>query len=87
MKNKTAIYLANWLRGLPVSVQIGHRTYPASQYTIESEHGIRESRLYVLGEMPPLHNRMRRICYQTDDTGYDWHLVAWFRHGPHARME
>ena len=22
---------------------------------------------------------MKRICYQTDDTGYDWHLVAWFR--------
>ena len=79
MKRKTAVYLANWLKGLPVIVQIGHRTYPAAQYTIESEHGIRKTRLYILGELPPLHSKMKRICYRTDDTGYDWHLLACFR--------
>jgi hypothetical protein len=85
MKHQTAISIANWLRGLqnvisavPVAVQIGHHTYSAGQYT-ENQNGVEEIRLYIVEEMPPFHNQMRRICYRTDDSGYDWHLIAWFR--------
>ena len=82
---KIAIAAAKWLIGqqratsaVPVVVQIADRTYPAVRYT-ESEAAIEETRLYVLGEMPPLHSQMRRVCYRADDSDYDWHLVAWFR--------
>jgi hypothetical protein len=80
-----AVSVANWLLGqqnitaaIPVFVQIGHRTYSAARYT-EDRNGVEETRLYIVGEMPPFHNRMRRICYRTDDSGCDWHLIAWFR--------
>jgi len=80
-----AVSVANWLRSrhnvssaVPVIVQIGRRAYPAVRYT-ESEKGVEETRLYVLGEMPPLHDKMRRLCYRTDDSDYDWHIVAWLR--------
>ena len=85
MNNQTAISVANWLRGLrnvisavPVAVQIGHHTYSAGQYT-ENQNGVEETRLYIVGEMPPFHSQMRRICYRTDDSDYDWHIIAWFR--------
>ena len=85
MTHQMAINVARWLLGrqhisvaTPVTVQIGHRIYSAAQYT-EDQNGIEETRLYLLGEMPPFHSQMRRICYRTDDTGYDWHLIAWFR--------
>ena len=80
-----AISVAEWLlrrqnvtATTPVTVQIGRRTYPAVRYT-ESKKGVEETRLYVLGEMPPLHDKMRRLCYRTDDSDYDWHIIAWFR--------
>ena len=80
-----AISVAKWLLGLPhimavapVSVKIGHRTYSAARYT-ESHNGVNEERLYVVGEMPPFHSQMRRICYRTDNSEYAWHLIAWFR--------
>jgi hypothetical protein len=83
---KSAIAVAHWLRSReevsaarPVIVQIGRRVYPAARYT-EDHDGVEETRLYVLGEMPPLQNRMRRICYRTDDhTEYAWHVIAWFQ--------
>ncbi len=75
--------VATWLMGrqhvasaVSVTVQIGPRTYSAARYT-DDRNG--ETRLYVLGEMPPLHNKMRGICYRTHNSEYDWHLVAWFR--------
>jgi len=84
METQTSINVANWLRGLqnvnsatPVFVQIRHRHYPAAKYT-EDQNGVEETRLYIVGEMPPFHNRMRRICYRTDDSGCDWHVIAWF---------
>ncbi len=72
--------VATWLMGrqhvasaVSVTVQIGPRTYSAARYT-DDRNG--ETRLYVLGEMPPLHNKMRGICYRTHNSEYDWHLVA-----------
>ncbi len=80
-----AVSVARWLLGqqnitaaTPVFVQIGHRTYSAARYT-EDRDRVEETRLYVLGELPPLHDKMRRLCYRTDDSGYDWHIIAWFR--------
>jgi len=81
-----AISIAKWLlerrtitAATPVSVQIGSRTYSAARYT-EKHNGVEEERLFIVGEMPPFHNRMR-ICYQTDGDEDTWHLVAWFRQG------
>jgi hypothetical protein len=80
-----AVSVAEWLlrrqnvtATTPVTVQIGRRTYPAVRYT-ETSRGFDETRLYVLGTLPPLHDKMRRLCYRTDDSDYDWHLVAWLR--------
>jgi hypothetical protein len=86
MDREAAKKIAQWLwsknrvrEATPVSVEIGHRTYPAAQYVEVQRGGTHHTRLYLLGEMPPLHDR-RRICYRTDpDSGYDWHLIAWFR--------
>ena len=84
MEQRTAIPVVNWLRSqqavksaVPVVVRIGRRSYNAVQYT-HSENGVDETRLYVLGTLPPLHDK-RRLCHRTDDSGYDWHVVAWFR--------
>jgi hypothetical protein len=83
MTKQTAIQVAKWLvakehisAATPVIVQIGRRTYPAGKYS-ENHNGAKEERLYLIGELPPLHNR-RRVCYSTgDDT--TWHLLAWQR--------
>jgi hypothetical protein len=85
VKAQTAIEVAKWLltrehisTATPVSVQIGRRTYAAARYT-ENHNSADEERLYLVGELPPLHNR-RRICYQTgDDVEETWHLIAWQR--------
>jgi hypothetical protein len=84
MKVKAAIDVAEWLRCqrnidsiAPVFVQIGNRVFPAARY-IEGRQCVEESRLYVVGHLPPLHDK-RRICYRTDDSGRDWHVIAWFR--------
>jgi hypothetical protein len=82
----SGIAVAHWLRSREeitaatlVIVQIGRRAYSAARYT-QDQDDVAETRLYVLGELPPLQGRMRRICYRTDDqTEYAWHLVAWFR--------
>ena len=85
METQTSINVANWIRGLrnvsfsaPVFVQIGRRVYSAARY-IEDRNGFDETRLYVLGRMPPLYEKMQRLCYRTDNSGYDWHIIAWFR--------
>lgn len=80
-----AIAIAKWLltrehisAATPITVQVSGRTYSAARYSIRN-NGSDEERLYVVGEMPPLHNR-RRICYRTDDQSEEtWHLVAWQR--------
>jgi len=85
VKSHMAIAVAKWLLGrlnistaTPVIVQIGRRTYAAARYT-ESRNGSDEERLYLVGELPPLHNR-RRVCYTTDTTAEDtWHLISWQR--------
>ena len=85
MENQTAIQVAKWLvakehisAATPVIVQTGRRTYPAGKYT-ENHNGADEERLYLIGELPPLHNR-RRVCYTTDaDIEETWHLLAWQR--------
>ena len=76
--------VAKWLLGqehitaaTPVVVQIGRRTYNAVKYT-HTDNGVDETRLYVLGTLPPLHNKMTSLCYRTDGSGYDWHVIAWF---------
>jgi hypothetical protein len=80
-----ALSVAKWLLGregitaaTPVAVRIGRRSHPAVMYT-DSENGVEETRLYVIGTLPPLYEKMRRLCYRTDDSAYDWHLIAWFR--------
>lgn len=85
MEQHTTIPVVNWLRSqqavkaaVPVVVQIGRRTYNAVKYT-HSENGVDETRLYVLGTLPPLHEKMRRLCYRTDKSDYDWHVVAWLK--------
>ena len=84
-KNETAIKLAHWLSSRrhtraahPVIVQIGRRFYPATRYS-EAQKRTWQDRLYVVGEMPPLQNRLKRACYRTDHTDDGWHLLAWFR--------
>jgi hypothetical protein len=81
MVKQTAISVAKWLltqehvsAATPVAIEIGRRTYAAARFTTGQEE-----RLYVIGELPPLHCR-RRVCYQTDDQGdTTWHLLAWQR--------
>ena len=64
----------------PVAVKIGNRVYQATRYVEVQKGGNHQTRLYALGEMPPLHAKMRRLCYQTDpDSEHVWHLIAWFR--------
>lgn len=79
MTKQTAIQVAKWLvarehisAATPVIVQIGKREYAGARFTTGQEE-----RLYLVGELPPLHSR-RRVCYSTgDDT--TWHLLAWQR--------
>ena len=84
MEQPTTIPVVNWLRSqpavkaaAPVVVQIGRRSYNAVRYT-HTENGVDETRLYVLGTLPPLYTKMRRLCFQVDNSGYDWHVIAWF---------
>jgi hypothetical protein len=81
MKTTTAKDVAVWLMdrpnvtaARPVIVQIKDRIWQAARYT--KSHN---DRLYCLGNMPPLHDRMRLTCYRTDDSEYAWHLIAWYR--------
>jgi hypothetical protein len=81
VKTQTALAVARWLlscnqikAATPVLVEIAGRTYAAARYTKR-----RREFLYAVGTMPPLHDKMRRICYRTDDSEYAWHLIAWFR--------
>ena len=84
MEPPTTMPVVNWLRSqptvksaVPVVVHIGRRTYNAVRYT-HAENGVEETRLYVLGTLPPLYAKMRRLCFQVDNSGYDWHVIAWF---------
>jgi hypothetical protein len=84
-KEEIAIKVAHWLSSRrriravhPVIVQIGRRSYPAARYTEAQERALQD-RLYVVGEMPPLQNRLKRVCYRTDHSDDGWHLLAWFR--------
>lgn len=84
--NELAIKAAHWLRSktrvkaaVPVTVQIGRRLYPAARYWEKQRKGLMEERLYVVGEMPPLQNRLKRACYRTDFSDHGWHLAAWVR--------
>jgi len=85
MSKEIATRVACWLRSKtrvkaarPVTVQIGRRLYPAARYT-EAHKGVLQERLYIVGEMPPLQNRLRGVCYRTDHSDDGWHLLAWFR--------
>jgi hypothetical protein len=86
MDRDVARKLCNWLMSkrsvktaVPVTVQIGRRLYPAARYRERQRKGLMEERLYVIGEMPPLQNRLKRACYRTDFSDDGWHLVAWVR--------
>ena len=81
----TAFDLTTWLRQRPnvteaesVTVQIGRRKWAAAEY-LEKLHDWQQRKLYVLGTLPPLHEKRLQICYQTDDSESAWHQVAWFR--------
>jgi hypothetical protein len=80
-REEIAIRLAHWLSSRrhtrnvhPVIVQIGRRFYPAARYT-----QVKQDRLYIVGEMPPLQNRLKRVCYRTDHSDDGFHLLAWHR--------
>ena len=84
MKDRTPFYIANWLRELqdistavPVTVQIGSCTFPAARYTVKGQLGVEKTRLYILGEL--LHSPMDRHLLSDRQSGYDWHLFAWYR--------
>jgi hypothetical protein len=86
MEQEIATKIAQWLwsknrvrEAQAVAVQIGHHTYAAARYVEAKKGGNHQTRLYCLGTLPPLHSKMRRLCYRTDDSDYDWHLIAWFR--------
>ena len=81
-----AISVAEWLlRAAATSVGNNTRyradrsSHPSRSQIYRERKGVEETRLYVLGEMPPLHDKMRRLCYRTDESDYDWHIIAWFR--------
>ena len=83
-KEEIATKVSHWLSSRrhikmarPVTVQIGRRFYPAARYS-EAHKGVLQERLYIVGEMPPLQNRLR-VCYRTDHSDDGWHLWAWFR--------
>ena len=85
----TALDLVQWLlrqpkviRAKPVTVQIGRRKWAAAKYE-QTRHDWEQCKLYVLGTLPPLHEK-RQICYRTDDSEFAWHLVAWFRQKRHC---
>jgi hypothetical protein len=87
MDQEIAKKIAQWLwsrnrvrEAQPVAVQIGHHTYPAARYVEVQKGGNRQTRLFCVGTLPPLHSKMRRLCYQADpDSEHGWHLIAWFR--------
>jgi hypothetical protein len=83
--NEIATKVARWLSSRrhikaarPVKIQIGRRLYPAARYTEAHKRRLQE-KLFIVGEMPPLHNRLKRACYRTDCTDDGWHLLTWFR--------
>jgi hypothetical protein len=86
MDNKElAIKVTHWLlskksvkAARPATVQIGRRYYPGARYS-EAHKGVVQEKLYVVGEMPPLQNRLRGVCYRTDHSDAGWHLLAWLR--------
>ena len=85
MNKDIATKVARWLSSRrhvkaaqPVLVQIGRRNYPAARYT-EAHKRTWQDRLYIVGEMPPLQNRLRGVCYRTDHSDDGWHLLTWFR--------
>ena len=85
MSKEIATRVACWLRSKtrvkaarPVTVQIGRRSYSAARYTEANKRGLQD-RLYIIGEMPPLQNRLRGVCYRTDHSDDGWHLLAWVR--------
>ena len=84
-REEIATKVAHWLSSRrhirtahPVIVQIGRRFYPAARYS-EAHKRTWQDRLYIIGEMPPLQNRLKRVCYRTDHSDDGWHLLAWFR--------
>jgi hypothetical protein len=84
-QEEIAIKVAHWLSSRchirnahPVIVQIGRRFYPTARYS-QAHKGTWQDRLYIVGEMPSLQNRLKRACYRTDHSDDGWHLLAWFR--------
>ena len=82
---QTALDLVQWLlrrpqviEAKPVMVQIGRRKWVAAEY-LEKRHDFEQRKLYIVGTLPPLHEKRLQICYRTDDSESAWHLVAWFR--------
>jgi hypothetical protein len=80
-REEVAIKVAHWISSRrhtrnvhPAIVQIGRRFYPAARYT-----QVKQDRLYIVGEMPPLQNRLKRACYRTDHSDDGWHLLTWLR--------
>ena len=85
MSQELATRVTHWLlsrkwvkTARPVTVQIGRRFYPAARYS-QVHKGALQERLYIVGEMPPLQNRLRGVCYRTDHSDDGWHLLAWCR--------
>jgi hypothetical protein len=84
-KEEIATRVAHWLSSQrhiravhPVIVQIGRRFYPAARYTEATKRGFQE-KIYLIGEMPPLQNRLKLACYRTDHSDDGWRLLAWCR--------
>ena len=84
-KEDIAVKVTHWLSSQrhirtarPVTVQIGRRFYAAARYSQVNKRTWQD-RLYIVGEMPPLQNRLKRACYRTDHSDDGWRLLTWFR--------
>jgi len=83
--NAGSNHVSQWLIGrdqittaTPVIVQIAKRNFAGARYTEECEGTVLDF-LYLLGELPVLFRRSRRVCFRTANSERDWHLTAWYR--------
>ena len=89
MTNRIAIAVAEWLlerqsvkAATPVTV--ADRSSDLSSSQIHRDQRATRSNSSSVGEMPPLHDKMR-VCYRTDDSEETWHLARVVRRKRHCQ--
>ena len=85
MSKEIATRVAHWLRSRTMLRPQGPSPFRLVVASIQRHDtsrltkGVLQERLYIIGEMPPLQNRLRGVCYRTDHSDDGWHLLAWCR--------